>query len=86
MVTGPGASCSSPGRVIVEQLEAGNLTYLDWRVLRGWRASPSACGSYLESQTFKRSDIGEGAVALQLAPPMLHALGVTTKHAPMPAG
>lgn len=67
---------------IVEQLEAGNLTYLDWRVLRGLEGLAKRLWVYLESQTFKRSNIGEGAVALQLAPPLLQALGVTTKHAP----
>ena len=67
---------------IVEQLEAGYLTYLDWRILRGLEGLAKRLWVYLESQTFKRSDIGEGAVALQLAPPMLQALGVTTKHQP----
>ncbi|MCL2418948.1 MAG: hypothetical protein FWD04_06630 [Conexibacteraceae bacterium] len=67
---------------IVEQLEAGYLTYLDWRVLRSLEGLAKRLWVYLESQTFKRSEIGEGAVALQLAPPMWQALGVTTKHAP----
>jgi len=67
---------------IVEQLEAGYLTYLDWRILRGLEGLAKRLWVYLESQTFKRSDIGEGATALQLAPPLLQALGVTTKHAP----
>jgi hypothetical protein len=67
---------------IVEQLEAENLTYLDWRILRALEGLAKRLWVYLESQTFKRSDIGEGAVALQLAPPMLQALGVTTKHQP----
>lgn len=70
------------GPFIVEQLEAGYLTYLDWRVLRGLEGLAKRLWVYLESQTFKRSDIGEGSAALQLAPPMLQALGVTTKHQP----
>ena len=70
------------GGFIVEQLEAGNLTYLDWRVLRELEGLAKRLWVYLESQTFKRSDIGEGAVSLQLGPPLLQALGVTTKHAP----
>lgn len=67
---------------ITEQLEAGHLTYLDWRVLRALEGLSKRLWVYLESQTFKRSNIGEGAVALHLAPPMWQALGVTTKHAP----
>lgn len=67
---------------IVEQLEAGYLTYLDWRVLRALEGLAKRLWVYLESQSFKRSGIGEGAVALHLAPPMWAALGVTTKHAP----
>lgn len=70
------------GPFIVEQLEAGYLTYLDWRILRGLEGLAKRLWVYLESQTFKRSDIGEGAAALQLAPPMLRALGVSTKHQP----
>jgi hypothetical protein len=70
------------GPWLVKQLEAGYLTYLDWRILRGLEGLSKRLWVYLESQTFKRSDIGEGAAALQLAPPMLQALGVTTKHAP----
>jgi len=70
------------GPFIVEQLEAGYLTYLDWRILRALEGLAKRLWVYLESQTFKRSAIGEGAAALQLAPPMLQALGVTTKHAP----
>ena len=66
------------GPFIVEQLEAGYLTYLDWRILRGLEGLAKRLWVYLESRTFKRSDIGEGAAALQLAPPMLQALGVTT--------
>lgn len=67
---------------ITDQLEAGYLTYLDWRILRSLEGLAKRLWVYLESQSFKRSGIGEGAVALQLAPPMLRALGVTTKHAP----
>lgn len=67
---------------IVEQLEAGYLTYLDWRILRELEGLAKRLWVYLESQSFKRSDIGEGAVALQLGSPLLQALGVTTKHAP----
>jgi hypothetical protein len=67
---------------IVEQLEAGYLTYLDWRVLRALEGLAKRLWVYLESQTFKRSGIGEGAVRLWLAPPLLQALGLTTKHAP----
>lgn len=70
------------GPFIVEQLEAGYLTYLDWRILRGLEGLAKRLWVYLESQTFKRSDIGVGAAALQLAPPMLRALGVSTKHQP----
>jgi hypothetical protein len=70
------------GPFIVEQLEAGYLTYLDWRILRALEGLAKRLWVYLESQTFKRSDIGEGAAALQLAPPLLQALGVTTKHQP----
>jgi hypothetical protein len=70
------------GPWLVEQLDAGYLTYLDWRILRALEGLSKRLWVYLESQTFKRSDIGEGAVALQLAPPMLQALGVTTKHQP----
>jgi hypothetical protein len=70
------------GDFITEQLEAGYLTYLDWRILRGLDGLAKRLWVYLESQTFKRSALGEGAVALYLAPPMWHALGVTTKHAP----
>ena len=67
---------------ITEQLEAGHLTYLDWRILRSLEGLSKRLWVYLESQTFKRSGIGEGAHALRLGPPMLQALGVTTKHAP----
>ena len=67
---------------ITDQLEAGHLTYLDWRVLRALEGLSKRLWVYLESQTFKRSGIGEGAVALHLAPPMWQALGVSTKHAP----
>lgn len=70
------------GPWLVKQLEAGYLTYLDWRVLRALEGLAKRLWVYLESQTFKRSDVGEGAAALQLAPPMLQALGVTTKHQP----
>jgi len=68
--------------VAQKQLEAGYLTYLDWRVLRALDGLAKRMWVYLESQSFKRSDIGEGAAALQLGPPMLQAFGVTTKHAP----
>jgi hypothetical protein len=67
---------------IVEQLEAGHLTYLDWRVLRALEGLAKRLWVYLESQSFKRSAIGEGGVRLWLAPPMWQALGITTKHAP----
>ena len=67
---------------ITDQLEAGHLTYLDWRILRALTGLSKRLWVYLESQTFKRSNIGEGAVALQLGPPMWQALGVSTKHAP----
>jgi hypothetical protein len=67
---------------VPEQLEAGYLTYLDWRILRALEGLAKRLWVYLESQTFKRSGIGEGAAALQLAPPLLQALGVTTKHQP----
>jgi hypothetical protein len=67
---------------LVEQLEAGYLTYLDWRILRALDGLAKRLWVYLESQTFKRSGVGEGAVALHLAPPLWQALGVTTKHAP----
>lgn len=70
------------GPWLVKQLEAGYLTYLDWRVLRSLEGLAKRLWVYLESQSFKRSDIGEGAVALQLAPPLFQALGVTTKHGP----
>ena len=36
----------------------------------------------LHVHCFGRSGIGEGAVRLWLGPPLLQALGVTTKHAP----
>ncbi len=67
---------------IVEQLEAGYLTYLDWRVLRALEGLAKRLWVYLESQSFKRSGVGEGAVRLWLGPPLLQALGLTTKHAP----
>jgi hypothetical protein len=70
------------GPWLVKQLEAGYLTYLDWRVLRSLEGLSKRLWVYLESQTFKRSGIGEGSHALHLGPPMLQALGVTTKHAP----
>ena len=69
------------GGFIVEQLRAGYLTYLDWRVLRSLDGLAKRLWVYLESQTFKRSGIGEGAVRLWLGPPMLRALGMTDKHA-----
>lgn len=67
---------------IRRQLEAGYLTYLDWRVLRALDGLAKRLWVYLESQSFKRSGIGEGAVRLWLAAPMLQALGITDKHAP----
>lgn len=67
---------------IVDQLKAGYLTYLDWRVLRALDGLAKRLWVYLESQSFARSGIGEGAVRLWLAPPMWQALGVTTRHAP----
>lgn len=67
---------------IVEQLEAGYLTYLDWRILRALDGLAKRLWVYLESQSFARSGIGEGAVRLWLGPPLWQALGVTTKHAP----
>ncbi len=67
---------------IVEQLEAGYLTYLDWRVLRALEGLAKRLWVYLESQSFKRAGIGEGAVRLWLAPPMFRALGMADKHAP----
>ena len=70
------------GPFITEQLEAGYLTYLDWRVLRALEGLAKRLWVYLESQSFKRSGVGEGSVKLWLAPPMWHALGITTKHAP----
>jgi hypothetical protein len=70
------------GGFIVEQLRAGYLTYLDWRVLRSLDGLAKRLWVYLESQTFKRSGIGEGAARLWLAPPLLRALGMTDKHAP----
>jgi hypothetical protein len=73
-----------PGPPAGQQLEAGYLTYNDWRVLRALEGLAKRLWVYLESQTFKRADLGEGAVALQLGPPMWQALGVTTEHAPLP--
>jgi len=70
------------GGFITEQLEHGNLTYLDWRVLRKLEGLAKRLWVYLESQSFKRSGIGEGSVRLWLALPMLQALGMTDKHAP----
>ncbi len=67
---------------IRRQLEAGYLTYLDWRVLRSLNGLAKRLWVYLESQSFQRSGIGEGSVRLWLAPPMLQALGITDKHAP----
>jgi hypothetical protein len=69
------------GGFIVEQLRAGYLTYLDWRVLRSLDGLAKRLWVYLESQTFKRSGIGEGAARLWLAPPLLLALGMIDKHA-----
>jgi hypothetical protein len=69
------------GGFIVEQLRAGYLTYLDWRVLRSLDGLAKRLWVYLESQTFQRSGVGEGAVRLWLAPPLLRALGMTDKHA-----
>lgn len=71
------------GGFIVEQLQAGYLTYLDWQVMRALGDGlAKRLWIYLESQSFKRSGIGEGAVRLWLAPPMMQALGITTQHAP----
>lgn len=70
------------GPWLTKQLEAGHLTYLDWRILRALEGLAKRLWVYLESQTFKRSGIGEGAVALYLAPPMFAALGMTDRHAP----
>jgi hypothetical protein len=70
------------GDFITDQLEAGYLTYLDWRVLRALEGLAKRLWIYLESQSFKRSGIGEGAVRLWLGPPLWRALGVTTKHPP----
>ena len=70
------------GPWLTKQLIAGHLTYLDWRILRALDGLAKRLWVYLESQTFKRSGIGEGAVVLYLAPPLWQALGVTTKHAP----
>ena len=67
---------------IVEQLEAGYLTYLDWRVLRSLEGLAKRLWVYLESQSFKRSGIGEGSVRLWLGAPMFRALGMADKHAP----
>ena len=67
---------------IVEQLQAGYLTYLDWRVLRSLEGLAKLLWVYLESQSFKRSGVGEGSVRIWLAPPMLQALGMSDKHAP----
>ena len=69
------------GGFIVKQLLAGYLTYMDWRVLRSLDGVAKRLWVYLESQTFKRSGIGEGAVRLWLGPPLLHALAMTDKHA-----
>jgi hypothetical protein len=66
---------------IVKQLQSGYLTYMDWRVLRSLDGLAKRLWVYLESQTFKRSAIGEGAVRLWLAPPLLRALAMTDKHA-----
>ncbi|MDQ3971074.1 MAG: hypothetical protein M3227_05250, partial [Thermoproteota archaeon] len=70
------------GPWLTKQLLAGHLTYLDWRVLRKLDGLAKRLWVYLESQSFKRSWIGEGSVRLWLAPPMLQALGITDKHAP----
>ncbi len=70
------------GPWLTTQLEAGYLTYLDWRVLRALEGLAKRLWVYLESQSFKRSGIGEGSVRLWLAPPMFRALGVRDKHAP----
>lgn len=70
------------GGFIVEQLERGHLTYLDWRVLRALDGLGKRLWVFLESQSFKRSGIGEGAVRLWLGQPMYQALGITTRHAP----
>lgn len=67
---------------IVEQLEAGYLTYLDWRVLRSLEGLAKRLWVYLESHSFKRSGIGEGSVRLWLGQPMFRALGMADKHAP----
>ena len=70
------------GPWLTKQLLAGHLTYLDWRILRGLDGLAKRLWVYLESQTFKRSGLGEGAVALYLPPPMFAALGMTDRHAP----
>lgn len=70
------------GGFVTEQLEHGNLTYLDWRVLRKLEGLAKRLWVHLESQSFKRSGVGEGSVRLWLAPPMLRALGMTDRHAP----
>ena len=67
---------------IIEQLQAGYLTYLDWRVLRSLDGLAKRLWVYLESQAFKRSGIGEGSARLWLGHPMFQALGVADKHAP----
>lgn len=68
------------GGFIVEQLQAGHLTYLDWRVLRSLDGLAKRLWVYLESQTFKRSGVGEGSIRLWLGPPIYQALGITTRH------
>ena len=67
---------------IVKQLQAGHLTYLDWRVLRSLDGVAKRLWVYLESQSFKRSGIGEGSVRLWLGDPMFRALGMNYSHAP----
>lgn len=62
------------------------MTYLDWRVLRGLEGLAKRLWVYLESQTFKRSNIGEGAAALQLAPRCSRPSASPPSTRPMRAG
>jgi hypothetical protein len=67
-----------PGPWLTKQLVAGHLTYLDWRVLRKLDGLAKRLWVYLESQSFRRSGIGEGTVRLWLAHPCSRRLASPT--------
>lgn len=61
---------------LCDQLDAGNVTYLDWRTLRQLDGTAKRAYVYLEAESYKATGEGLTATAIGLGKPALDALGV----------